>query len=336
MENCERVLSQVSSYLAQFSPKNEVICCAIYHDCFSFFQVFINLAQAPQLHTNVHYLCVCDIKSRSMPRSFTTTANIHQHRQSLFHLHGSIDKLKLILLVISVFVGTFFIYDINHQNGHQKKSLCHTPLQKPNLETLSSSRLLRYHAVRGAIIHAWSGYKNVCLEPKKQTLLRHFLGILPSDDLAPLSKSGIDWLHSAATLYDSLDTLYIAQLEDEFDYAKRYILSLPMPTYATKTFEYSIRVIGGLLGAHSISGDTDFLVLAKRHTDSILEGAFKSSPNALPRMYDIVAPSRHLSFYSLRLWNLSGYYLHRFWGKVWRFVRDHMKEHATNSLAGVG
>jgi hypothetical protein len=274
-----------------------------------------------------------------MPTRVTNEAKILQYTptQSLLNLYRSTYRLRLIFLFSSFLVSTHFFYDACLQNAHQKKSACQTiPLQKPNLQSLSPSRLFRYNAVRDAISHSWKGYKHTCLEPKKQTVLRHFLGILPSDDLAPISKSGLDWLHSAATLYDSIDTLYIAQLEDEYEYAKRYILSLPLPMVPTKTFEYSIRVIGGLLGAHSISGDIDLLVLAKRHADSILEGAFQSSPTVLPRMYDIVAPSRHLSLYSLRIWNISGYYLHRLWANVWRFVRDCMKEHRTNSLAGVG
>ena len=274
-----------------------------------------------------------------MPTRFTKEAKILQYNptHSLLNLNVPAHKLRLILLFISFLVCTHFFYDACLQNAHLKKPECQTiPLQKPNLESLSPSRLFRYNAIRGAISHSWKGYKRTCLEAKKQTILRHLFGILPSDDLAPISKSGIDWLHSAATLYDSIDTLYIAQLEDEYEYAKRYILSLSLPMVPTKTFEYSIRVIGGLLGAHSISGDTDLLVLAKRHADSILEGAFQSSPTLLPRMYDIVAPSRHLSFYVLRIWNISGYYLHRLWAKVWRFARDCMKEHRTNSLAGVG
>jgi mannosyl-oligosaccharide alpha-1,2-mannosidase len=206
------------------------------------------------------------------------------------------------------------------------------PLPGPNLTTLSPERLSRYQQVQSAIRHAWNAYHHTCLQNYPFTL-SHWLGALPPDDVAPLTPSGITWLHSAATLYDSLDTLYLVGLEKEYNQAATLAKSLPLPLHPTKTFEYSIRVLGGLLGGHTVTGDEELLAAAVRVADSMLEGAFASSPTALPRMYDMVAPA---STSSSSFLGWGGNALHRVYASVYRRIRDWMGEHEVNSLAGVG
>ena len=215
----------------------------------------------------------------------------------------------------------------------EEMKTCQDPLQKPDLENLSAERKDRYNAVRSAIRHAWDGYSAACLGSHYHLSLRYMLGILPADDLATISNHGISWLHGAATLYDSLDTLYLAGLTEEFEFASELVKKLPQPLVPTKTFEYSIRVLGGLLGGFAVSGDTDLLSAAIHTADAMLEGAFKSSPTPLPRMYDIVAPT---SASKISLWDTGGAIIHRLWAQAWRTSRDALNEHHRNSLAGVG
>lgn len=213
-------------------------------------------------------------------------------------------------------------------------------LSPPDLSKLSIERLGKYEKVKSAIEHAWSGYNVGVL--KKHSYMKTFLGILPPDDLAPLSsmssspdksenKNGITWLHSAATLYDSLDTLYIAGLMEEYEEAKLLVLSLPLPIWPTKTFEYSIRVLGGLLGGFAVSGDVELLANAKGVANAMIDGPFRSSPTSLPRKYDVLAPT-----FSNNMIHWGGILVHRTYALIYRRIRDKMKEHTTNSLAGVG
>ena len=199
----------------------------------------------------------------------------------------------------------------------------------------ASQQRERCALVQRAIRHAWLGCKSYLLD--RHPCHRHFLGFLPFDDLKPVSLSGDSmWVHSAATLYDSLDSLYLAGLKEEYDEAVELALSLPLPLHPLKTFECSIRVLGGLLGACSVSGDARLLGASMRIADALLDGPFRSSRTALPRSYDALAPSwRHAS--SWKFWEWGGMMLvHRTYAWVYRIGRDWMGEHRANSLAGVG
>ena len=65
---------------------------------------------------------------------------------------------------------------------------------------------------RQAFLHAWNGYR------------QHAWGF---DDLEPISKRGKDWLGVGSTISDSLDTMWIMGLKDEFEAAKTWSASLP-------------------------------------------------------------------------------------------------------------
>jgi hypothetical protein len=142
----------------------------------------------------------------------------------------------------------------------------------------------RAEEVREAILHAWKGYRQYAST---------------SDDLKPLSKTGHDWMYARATYFDALDTLYIAGLDSEFEEAvhdimPRFALLSPftyltqgVPTslvYPVKLFEYNIRVVGGLLGAYSVSGRRELLHAAARAADLVLVGGFGTA-NDLPRKF---------------------------------------------------
>jgi mannosyl-oligosaccharide alpha-1,2-mannosidase len=212
------------------------------------------------------------------------------------------------------------------------------PLGPPNLSTLSSTRRERYQAVRDAIRHAWNGYANI---------------VLPSspDDLNPVTGQPVeDWLHHAATLHDALDTLYLANLTDEYRHAVSLATATTTTTAGssrdnniqttaflrpTKTFEYSLRIVGGLLGAYGVSGDQGLLRAAVRASDALLAGPFGWSPTALPRPFDLLAPQ-----YSTTVFGGDGVFrvsMYRITSFFYRWGRDMFtSEHRFNSLAGVG
>ena len=105
---------------------------------------------------------------------------------------------------------------------------------------------------------------------------------------------------------------------------------------ATKTFEYSLRVLGGLLGAYSLSGDPRLFAAARNAADSILEGPFQASPSILPRPFNVLAPSVSSLKSSSILWDWKSS-IQRLYKATYSFARNRFtNEHQTNSLAGFG
>ena len=98
---------------------------------------------------------------------------------------------------------------------------------------------------------AWSNYK------------KYAFG---KDELLPRSKRGHDnWGGMGTTLVDSLDTLWLMGMKEEFQEARDWVqsqLSHDRPR-AVSVFETTIRSLGGLLSAYDWSGDATFLLQAK-------------------------------------------------------------------------
>ena len=109
----------------------------------------------------------------------------------------------------------------------------------------------RQKAVVEAFKHAWSNYK------------KYAWG---EDDLRPLSKShsSVDY-GMAMTMIDSLDTLWLLGLQEEFNEARDWVanhLRFDNNPRKVVVFEVNIRVLGGLLSAYHLSGDVMFLAKA--------------------------------------------------------------------------
>ena len=141
----------------------------------------------------------------------------------------------------------------------------------------------RRDAVRRAIWHSWAAYK------------RH---AWQADDLQPISRTGLDWNHAESTIFDALDTLALAGFKAEFEATAAYIRrhGPPLPLLLpTKLFEYNIRVIGGLLGAYSLSGDQALLDAAAEAADAVLAHGFAPAPGPIPWPFARLAHSGDLS-----------------------------------------
>lgn len=92
------------------------------------------------------------------------------------------------------------------------------------------------------------------------------------DELLPVSHKSSEWFHLGLTLVDALDTLYIMGLETEFKEARDWVASSLRldQDQDVNLFECTIRVLGGLLSAHALSGDPVFLERAKDLGDRLL------------------------------------------------------------------
>ena len=120
----------------------------------------------------------------------------------------------------------------------------------------------RVAAIKAAVKHSFDGYK------------RHAWGM---DDVKPVSGRGLDGkFRHAVTLLDSLDTLWLLGLRNEFDESVAWCkTNLPGRIRAlasgTSAFETIIRSLGGLEGAHALSQDAGLLELATQMGDRLIQ-----------------------------------------------------------------
>jgi mannosidase alpha-like ER degradation enhancer 2 len=126
--------------------------------------------------------------------------------------------------------------------------------------------------VRAEILYAWQAYE------------RYAWG---HDELRPLSKTPRDWYAEPLlmTPVDALDTLLLAGFNEEAEKAKALIAArLSFDRDVTvKSFEVTIRLLGGLLSGYQMTGDARLLRLAEDLGTRLLP-AF-GSPTGMPYMY---------------------------------------------------
>jgi hypothetical protein len=138
------------------------------------------------------------------------------------------------------------------------------------------ARSRRYH-VKKAMVHAWNGY------------VEHAFGM---DEISPISGTGYNaWGGQGVTLVDSLDTLWVMDMKDEFERARDWVrdhLDHSKVTTRVSLFETTIRDLGGLLSAYDLSGDKVFLDKAIDLGERLFH-AFDNSPSGIP--YGQISPS---------------------------------------------
>lgn len=171
------------------------------------------------------------------------------------------------------------------------ESLIHLPTGKPvkipriqhefDDETTDAkiSREKRQTMVRQEFQRAWKGYK------------KYAWG---HDELSPVSGKFRDpFCGWAATLVDTLDTLWIMGLEDEFEEAVKAVDRIDFttsPRMDIPMFETTIRYMGGLIAAFDVSGGKYKSLLVKAiELAEVLMGAF-DTPNRMPILYYKWAP----------------------------------------------
>ncbi|CAK7217933.1 hypothetical protein SBRCBS47491_003332 [Sporothrix bragantina] len=135
-------------------------------------------------------------------------------------------------------------------------------------------RMARLAAVKASFDRSWIGYKD---------------NAWMADEVKPLSATPYNDLEKlggwAATLVDTLDTLWIMGMHDEFRMAVRACEAIDFGKTDADTvhvFETTIRYLGGFIGAYEISNKA-YPQLLRKATEigEILLGAF-DTPNRLP------------------------------------------------------
>ncbi|KAK4174843.1 family 47 putative glycoside hydrolase [Triangularia setosa] len=142
-------------------------------------------------------------------------------------------------------------------------------------------RFERRDAVKKAFQRCWNSYR-------KHAWM--------SDEIKPISGGKSDVFGGwGATLVDSLDTLWIMGLKDEFNEAVEAASKIDLskaPKDKVNVFETNIRYLGGFLAAYDLSGDRRLLRKATE-VGEMLYVAF-DTPNRMPMTrWDAVAASRN-------------------------------------------
>ncbi|KAI1607892.1 mannosyl-oligosaccharide alpha-1,2-mannosidase [Exophiala viscosa] len=147
----------------------------------------------------------------------------------------------------------------------------YTFASSPESSDVKSTREKRLAVVKEAFVHAWNGYE------------KHAWG---RDEVGPISgmprTSFGGW---GATLVDTMDTLWIMGLKDEFAQCVKAVAQIDFTTNEEETinvFETTIRYLGGLLAAYDLSEAKYPILLAKaQELGEILYSAF-DTPNHVP------------------------------------------------------
>ena len=117
--------------------------------------------------------------------------------------------------------------------------------KRPELVTHTA----RQKEVVKAFKHAWKAYK------------LHAWG---HDQLKPIEKSFSDWFSLGLTLIDSLDTMWLMNLKEEYKEARDWVENELHFDKAgdVNLFECTIRVLGGLLSIYHLTDDKMYLTKA--------------------------------------------------------------------------
>ncbi|KAI0664372.1 seven-hairpin glycosidase [Cubamyces menziesii] len=213
----------------------------------------------------------------------------------LTHLHACLQyrRSRPVRYVVAAFTAIFVVSTLyyleipHHPEGFQdelREHLPHWPLPIPisgGSESKTSPPVWEERAaqVKQAFLHAYRGY------------LQHANGY---DELRPLSLAGVNNFNGwNVTMYDSLDTMLLMDLWDEFAEALPVVKEGNFRQLRASNgngwnksgyvpfFETVIRYLGGLLAAYAMSGEQ--VLLDRAHElATILEPAFGSSAG-MPR-----------------------------------------------------
>lgn len=161
-------------------------------------------------------------------------------------------------------------------------------LQRHSVADLEASRAkarLWAEEAREAAQHAWYGYRAKAWG---------------HDQIHPKRGAPDNWFNLGLNIIEGMDTLWLLGLRNEFDEAEHWVEEhLSFKAANTKLdsfFEATIRLLGGLLGAHSLSQRPIFLKRAQELGDRLISAwpADADLPNA---QVDIAANySRHIGW----------------------------------------
>lgn len=179
---------------------------------------------------------------------------------------------------------------------HWKKFPEHYPLPTKSIRSLPSGKPAKLPRIQhdfgseteGSRQRRVERLKEVSAEIKRAWTAYHEYA-WGHDELRPVNGGTKDEFAGwAATMVDSLDTLWIAGMRPEFEAAVKYVATIDFTyteTHQLRVFETVIRYLGGLLAAYDIS-EHKYPVLLDKAVElaEILFGVF-DTPNRMPILY---------------------------------------------------
>lgn len=109
-------------------------------------------------------------------------------------------------------------------------------------------------AVKEAFLHGWNAYKSRCWG---------------QDEYIAGSDSCTNHFRGGMTIIDSISTLYIMNLTEEYQKAREFVEKDFAPSGGWSLFEFIIRYVGGFISAYELTHDKLFLKRAVQCADAI-------------------------------------------------------------------
>lgn len=218
------------------------------------------------------------------------TIEIKKSRQSFYRVWNRLHRLQKTVIILVLFL--LLVYVLTHVEFHRKhiknisdKHLPHDNIDNKNYDdnlknqneiedikqqefdqnrdailnvgprnrkklkhglTFKGPTTERQKSVVNAFLFAWNSYK------------KHAWG---EDELRPVTKTSSRWFGLGLTIVDSLDTIYIMGLKEQFKEARDWVATSfnPETDSFNNLFEITIRILAGFLSAYHLSGDRVFL-----------------------------------------------------------------------------
>ncbi|CEF70661.1 Endoplasmic reticulum mannosyl-oligosaccharide 1,2-alpha-mannosidase [Strongyloides ratti] len=224
------------------------------------------------------------IRQKSVTSKYSITKHIRMWRS----LH-KFQKFFFILMIFGIiyFIGSLFLQKENISNNIIEKKddndSAGIDFEDDNNNIVINSKMAdelnkrivfeeptneKQKAVREGFKHAWKNYK------------KYAWG---ADHLRPISRKSSDWMSLGLTIVDSLDTLLIMNLVEEYNEGREWVkgnLTFENDKFVN-FFETSIRVLGGLLSTYHLTGDVLYKKKASILGERLL-GAIESSKSGIP------------------------------------------------------
>ncbi|CAG2113524.1 unnamed protein product, partial [Medioppia subpectinata] len=155
-------------------------------------------------------------------------------------------------------------------------------------ESIERHESAEQKAIVEALRHSWDAYREYAwgadhLRPITKSKHNWFSYAWGADHLRPITKSKHNWFSVGLTILDSLDTLIMMGLKDEFNDAMNWIKNdLRFDIYKdVNCFETTIRALAGLLSGYHLSSEPTLLIRAADLGERLIH-CFDTPKNLVP------------------------------------------------------
>lgn len=167
---------------------------------------------------------------------------------------------------------------------HLQTSSSFTPSVTRNEQTVHAFKGKSNFSSRPNTSSIWQHYQNDVRHVARVMYNAYFDKCATFDEIDPHQMTCEDFLGMQATAVDSLDTLILLDLSDEYEKTRKHLqthLKFSRLSKPTSVFETSIRILGGLNSAYALSGDILWKQKAQVLASRILP-LFNETPSKCP------------------------------------------------------